>query len=82
MQPLVRAAASLYLQGKFLCLVAGRFACGGEGDMVDVEVATGLVELGQDALADLTRLVDRAFGQENDYLTEFPVRSLRNQKGY
>ena len=44
--------------------------------MVDVDVGSGLVELGQDTLTDLAYLVDRTFGKEDDNLAELLVGAL------
>jgi hypothetical protein len=56
--------------------VTGGFASGGEGNTGDVNVGSGLVETWEDAFADLTGVVGRAFGKEDNNLTEFGVRTL------
>lgn len=67
---------------EFLGLVAGRFAGGGEGDVSDVDVGARMVVLGEDALADLTGIVGRTFGKEDDDLTEFLIRTFSYQIRY
>ena len=56
--------------------MAGGFAGGGKGDVSDVDVGARMMVLGEDALADLTGIVGRAFGKENDDLAEFLIRTF------
>ena len=57
-------------------MLAGGLARFCQGDMVDVKIVTGEVVFGEDALTDLTGIVDGAFGQEDCHLTEFRIRAL------
>ena len=68
------------LTNKLFCLVTSGFSCGGEGDMRNVEIDARLMELGEDAFAELTSLVSRAFSKEDDNLTEFLIGTLCNNK--
>ena len=61
---------------EFLGLVAGGFAGGGEGDVSNVDVGARMVVLGENALADLTSIVNRTFGKEDDDLAEFLIRTF------
>ena len=63
-------------------LAAGGFTSGGERDVIDVHVGTGLMKLGQDTRADLAGLVDRPFGEEDDNLAELLIGALCNQIRY
>jgi hypothetical protein len=57
-------------------LLSGRLARFCEGEMVDVEIVTWEMVLGKDALADLTSLIDRVFGQQHGHLAEFRIWTL------
>ena len=57
-------------------LLSGRFARFCQGNMFDMEIVTGDMILGKDALADLTDFIDGAFRQEDCHLTEFLIRSF------
>jgi hypothetical protein len=61
--------------------VTGGFASGGEGNTGDVNVGSGLVETWEDAFADLAGVVDGAFGEEDNDLTEFGVGTLGDEEG-
>ena len=91
MQPLVKAAASLFYEnnafsetstGKLLCFVAGGFACSGKGNPGDMNVGAGLMEFGEDTLTDLAGLIGGAFGKKDNYLTELLIGTLRNNIRY
>ena len=62
--------------------MAGGFSCSGEGNLSDMEVNARLMEFGKNALADLTGLIGGAFGEEDDSLAEFLIRTLRNNIRY
>ena len=59
--------------GKPFCFIAGGLACFCEGDAVNVDVGTRLMETREDTLANLTGLISRAFGKKDDNLTKFGV---------
>ena len=62
--------------------MAGGFASGGKGDAGDVEIGARLMELGEDALADLTGFIGGAFGEQDDNLAEFLIGTLGNYIRY
>ena len=59
-----------------LSLVAGGFTSSREGDVSNVDVGARMVVLGENALADLTSIVNRTFGKKNDDLAEFLIRTF------
>ena len=56
--------------------MAGGFAGGGEGNVSDVDVGARMVVLGEDTLANLTSIVGRTFGKENNDLAKFLIRTF------
>ena len=62
--------------------MAGGLGGFGEGDVVEVDVFLGLVELGEDALADSAGLRGRTLGDEHHDLTKLLIRTLTNYKRY
>ena len=45
-----------------------------------MEIDTGMVVFGKNALTDFTCLIDSAFGEQDHRLTEFGIRTLRNEE--
>ena len=45
-----------------------------------MEIDTGMMVFGKDALADSTGLIDSAFGEQDHCLAEFGIRTLRNKE--
>ena len=62
--------------------MAGGLGGFGEGDVVEVDVFLGLVELGEDALADGAGLRGRTLGDEHHDLTKLLIWALTYNKRY
>lgn len=45
-----------------------------------MEIDTGMMIFGKDALADSTGLIDSAFGEQDHRLAEFGIRTFRNEE--
>ena len=77
----VRDRSAEVFTGKPFCFMAGGLACFCKGDTSDVEVGARLMETGKDTLAELAGLISRAFGEENDHLAEFLIRTFGDEEG-
>ena len=78
-QPLCSYVLIIYKRKDFLAGGLGGF---GEGDVVEVDVFLGLVELGEDALADGAGFRGRTLGDEYHNLTKLLIRTLTYNKRY
>ena len=65
-----QATSTLYQQ---FGLFSGGFTCFGKGDAIDMLIGAWLMEFGKHRLTRLTGLIDGAFCQHHDDLTEFLI---------
>ena len=68
------------MSGQLLSLLAGGLACLSEGDLRYLEIDTGMMVFGEDALADGTGLIDSTFGEQDNDLTKLSIRSLGDEE--
>lgn len=59
-------------------LTTGWFPSGSERDMDDMDIGAWMVVFGKDALTDLTGIVCRTFGEEDNDFAKFGIRTFTN----
>ena len=59
-------------------LTTGWFPSGSEGDVGNMDVSAWIVVFGEDALTDLTGIVYRTFGEEDNDFAKFGIRTFTN----
>ena len=65
---------------QLLCLLTGGLTRLRQRDLIYMEIDTGMMVFGKDALADSTGLIDSAFGEQDYCLTEFGIRTFRDKE--